>query len=486
VTSAGPLLLGIDVGSSRIKALLLDAAGGEVRSAVTATPFVTTGDRTEASVDALLDAVAGLLPGLGSDCLRRTEAVGVAGMAESGAPLGRDGEPLAPVIAWHDRRGEDVAGRLEDRFGDDLSGRIGQRVRYVSSVAKLGWLIDDGLHGVTTWLGVPELVLRALTGVEATEHSLAARTSCLDIATKEWLPDVAGAAGFDVGVFPGILTAGAAMGHVTPRGANWSGLPEGIPVTLAGHDHLAGFVGSGARPADLANSVGTAETVVARASTLPDRQRAAEGGVAVTLFPGGEGWGVLAGAARAGLAIDSVAAALQSTPADLDAAVASTGADPLDAPGLLDSLRRREPPGPHVPAGSAGEVWATLLDALATATGEAIAAVTGVAGPRQRLVVFGGGSTSRPWLEAKARHTALPVHRSTTAHAVARGAAVQAGAAAGWWATPADVPVAAVEPVTGRVRRRGTRGSEVPHVVAGSASAEHPQRAGKPRTGGSA
>ena len=399
-------------------------------------------------------------------------------MAESGAPLDRHGEPLAPVIAWHDRRGENVATHLDERFGADLSLRIGQRIRYIATAAKLGWLVDDGgLQGVATWLGVPELVLHALTGVEATEHSLAARTACLDVASSEWLPDVAEASGFDVGVFPEILPAGTPMGHVTTKGAGWSGLPPTIPVTLAGHDHLAGFVGSGAQPNDLANSVGTAETVGGRSATLPDVDAAIDRGAAVTLFPGG-GWAVLASAARAGLAVDSAAAALGSRPAALDddaaAAAANTGL--LDAPGLLDSLRRRQPP--RLPEGEPGAVWATLLDALATVTGEAVAAVTHVTGPRERLVVFGGGSTSRPWLEAKANQiplsAALPVWRSTTVHAVARGAALQAGVAAGWWPSTGDAPVVAVEPVTGRVSRGVKWGSDAPRVVTGPASAEHP------------
>jgi xylulokinase len=451
-----PLLLGVDMGSSATKVLLLDGdgEGDEVATASAATPFVTDGDRTEASVDALLGALGEALDGLG-DARRRVAAVGIAGMAESGAPLDPRGDPLAPVVAWHDRRGEDVAERLDLAFGPGLSRRIGQRVRYVSTAAKLGWLIGDGLVGTATWLGVPELVLNALTGEQATEWSLAARTACLDVATREWLPDVAQVAGFDVGVFPQVLTAGAPMGRVTPQGSAWSGLPTGVPVTIAGHDHLAGFVGSGAGAADLANSVGTAETVVGRTADLPDVDTAVERGVAVTIFPGGDGWGALCSAARAGLAVDSAAAALDGTPAALDdAAAASRHACLLDAPGLLESLRQRRPP--RLPPGERGAVWATLLDALSTVTGEAIAGVTGVLGARDRLVVFGGGSTSAPWLEAKARHTDLPVHRSTTAGAVARGAAVEAGVAAAWWPTRDQAPAPRLTPATGR---RGVRRS---------------------------
>ncbi|HEX2273976.1 MAG TPA: FGGY family carbohydrate kinase, partial [Acidimicrobiales bacterium] len=284
-----PLLLGIDVGSSRTKAVLVDGDGKESRSAAVDTPFAETAEGVEAGATDILGAVARAVAGLGDD-RRRVAAVGVAGMAESGAPLDGAGRPLAPVIPWHDGRGDDVAARLEDRFGADLARAAGQKVRAVATVAKLGWLLDRGVAGVSRWLGVPELVLNALTGAEATEWSLAARTGSFDVARREWLPDVARAAGFDVEVFPEIGSAGEDMGRVSSEGAAWAGLPAGIPVTLGGHDHLAGVVGSGAATADLVNSVGTAETVVGRSPDLPDVVAALDRGVAVTVFPGADGW----------------------------------------------------------------------------------------------------------------------------------------------------------------------------------------------------
>jgi xylulokinase len=128
-------------------------------------------------------------------------------------------------------------------------------------------------------------------------------------------------------------------------------------------------------------------------------------------------------------------------------------------------------------------VWATLLDALAAYTAETIAVVTGVVGPRERLVVFGGGSTSPPWLAAKARHSPLPVWRSTTAHAVARGAALQAGVAAGWWTTLDEAPAVDVEPVPGRVSPGGKWGGDVPPVGTRPIPAEQPSGPGSPEQG---
>ena len=437
------LALGIDIGSSRIKALLIDPDGRDVGFAAVPTPFTTGtgGSGSEMTADALGRALGEVLERLG-DQRAGVAGVGIAGMAESGVPLDRSGATLAPILAWHDPRGEDVAERLSESFGPGLDERIGQRLRAVSTVAKLGWLIDHGVGGVERWLGVPELALHALTGAEATEVSLAARTGCWDVGEGGWMPEVAEAACFDVGVFPEVAPAGGAMGRVGQGAAARFRIPAGAAVTIAGHDHLAGVVGSGADPADLANSVGTAETVVARSPTLPDVAAALERRLAVTAFPGGDGWAVLASAARPGLVLSSAAAAFGCTEAELDQL--SEGGSLLEAPGLRESLQRREPP--DLPHGPPGDVWHTLLDELASLTAAATVRVIGLLGPRRRLVVFGGGAASRPWLAAKAQLAPLPVWRVGVPEAVGRGAAVFGGVAAGWWPTPAAAPAPPLEP----------------------------------------
>ena len=437
----GPLLLGLDVGSSRTKALLLDVDGRPAGFADVPTPFRATAEGTEASAEEVVDALASVVGQLG-DARPRVAGVGIAGMAESGAPVDGEGKALAPILAWHDRRGEDEADRLSEQFGPELHQRMGQRLRYVATVAKLGWLIRNGVPPPVRWLGVPDLCLRALTGSEATEWSLAGRTGCLDVRTRAWMPEVAEAAGFGVDVFPKVGGAGETLGRVSPGGADRFGLPAGIPVTIGGHDHLVGLVGSGSGRADFADSVGSAETVLACTAECPDLDAAVERSLAVGIFPGGEGWGVLAGAARAGLAVRSAAEALGSSPSELDRL--ATDAPVLEAPDLAGSLDRRDDPA--LPDGPPGAVWATLLDALARFTADAVERVAALTGSPERLVVFGGGARSDPWLAAKSRHLAVPVWRSHAAEAVARGAAVFAGVAAGWWATADGAPRPALEP----------------------------------------
>jgi xylulokinase len=353
---------------------------------------------------------------------------GVAGMAESGIPIA-EGHPLGPVIAWFDGRGEETVSELAAKLGPGLALRIGQRVRTVSSVAKLGWLLADGMPLPQRWLGVPETCLFLLTGAEATEHSLAARTGAYDVATRRWIPEVTDVLGIAPDVFPAVVPAGAAMGEVSADGARRYGLPAGVPVTIAGHDHLAAAEGLGTAEDDILNSVGTAETVLRRTAALPDLERALELGLAVTVRPGGNGWVVLASARRSGQVLDGLVAELGAAPAELD----DLATEVLDGSG-------------STPAGTA---WAEALRDLVERSTGAVGRLTDLTGPASRLLVYGGGSRSRPWLALKARALApLPVVRVVTPDAVARGAALAGGVAAGWWPSLREAPPAALAPVS--------------------------------------
>lgn len=410
------------------------------------TPFSSSTDGVDMTVDAVKEALAGVLSALGPD-RGRVAGVGVAGMAESGAPFDAQLRPMGPVIAWHDPRGGEAVERLQEHFGDDLAVRIGQRLRTVSSVAKLGWVLEHAAGPPHRWLGIPELCLFELSGVQATEHSLAARTGCYDVATRAYLPEVAEVLGLSVDVFPPVLAAGEAMGWVSAAGAAWSGIPQGVPVTIVGHDHLAGAEGVAAREDDLVNSVGTAETVLRRHRTVPDLQKSLSLGLAVTVRPGGTEWVVLAGAARAGLILDAVARALGRAPDELDDLAELVGEAGAEVD--IDALRAGIDEGsePELPPGSPGEIWNGLLHALAARTAEAADRLAELVGPSRRMVVFGGGSASAPWLRAKVRSLRLPVLRFAAGEAVARGAAIIAGVAAGWWPGPQEAPLAALEPV---------------------------------------
>ena len=444
--TARDVLLGIDVGSTRIKAVLVDPAGVERRVAVGPTPFAIGPDGVEMGVGELVDAVAEVVAALGEE-RRAASAVGVAGMGECGAPLDDAGRPLGPVIAWFDPRGEEVVERLVRAGGDMLAARTGRRLRTVSSVAKLGWWVGRSGRAPGGWLGVPELCVHALGGAAVTDPSLASRTGWYDVGARAYLPEVAEAIGVPVEAFPAVVPAGSVAARVGAAAAARWGLAEGIPVTPAGHDHLAAAAGCGAGPADLVDSVGTAESLVRRLPVDGGLDgvvlgRALELGVAVSARPDGDGWAAMGRGPRAGPVLAAVAAALGGRSlAELDAAVEEGGG--LDAAGIVDAALAGAVPG--LPAAGAGEVWGAVLEELARRTAAAADACARLAGPADRLLVVGGGARSLPWVRAKGRRLLVETWRDRSGEAAARGAAVAAGVAAGWWPSAEAAPAPALE-----------------------------------------
>jgi xylulokinase len=224
------------------------------------------------------------------------------------------------------------------------------------------------------------------------------------------------------------------MSSVSEEAARRFGVPASVPVTVAGHDHLAAGAGLDASPDDLLNSVGTAEIVFRRTDSPPDIQRALDLDLAVTLWPGGTSWAVLASAARSGVVLGELAASLGRSPAELDRL-----AETLTLNEIADRVGAES-------EAEAGRQWSAAMADLAGRTVAAGQRVAELVGPHRRLVVFGGGSRSRPWLAAKARAAGVPVVRSTVAEAAARGAALAAGVAIGWWPSVSAGPTPKLHP----------------------------------------
>src|SRR6266496_5040954 len=112
-SASGPLLVGIDVGTTTCKAAVVAAGGAELAHGAVPTPWRAVPSGAETDPHALVDAALGAT----ERALARTPdgpvlAVGVTSMAETCALLGPDGEPVAPAVAWHDQRGQDEAAAL--------------------------------------------------------------------------------------------------------------------------------------------------------------------------------------------------------------------------------------------------------------------------------------------------------------------------------------------------------------------------------------
>ena len=233
------LLLGIDVGTSACKAVVVDRAGLERAHGQSATPWRRVPTGAEVDPDALFDAaVAAARAALAGAAEGRVCAVGVTSMAEGGVLLDGHGRLLAPVIAWHDARGDEEASQLADDLGTDrFAESTGLPASPLCSLAKLRWLVEHkpATRSAARWLNVAEWVVRQLGGRDVAELSLASRTGLLDLSARAPFTEAIAWGGLPDDLLPELVTAG------TPAGtADASGLPEckGAVLTVAGHDHL--------------------------------------------------------------------------------------------------------------------------------------------------------------------------------------------------------------------------------------------------------
>jgi sugar (pentulose or hexulose) kinase len=263
-------VVGLDVGSTYIKAMLTEiggpeegsAEGREVATARRATPWRSLPHGgADMAPEALLTEVTAVLAELGAIELP-VEAIGVSGMAESGVLLAESDNVVGPVIAWFDPRGIEELRALPADLRADFPGRTGLPVGPLATFAKL-WhrtrLDGLDLRG-HQWLSVPEYVAWALGGARLSEVSLAARTGLLDQDTGQLWPDAAGVLGTDSRLLPPVTPAGSVWGHA--RGGLPATMREAV-LTVAGHDHLVSSAACGVLDLDtLYDSMGTAEALV--------------------------------------------------------------------------------------------------------------------------------------------------------------------------------------------------------------------------------
>jgi sugar (pentulose or hexulose) kinase len=447
------LLLGIDVGTSVCKAAVIDATGAERAHGQQPTPWQRLPHGAEIAADALFEAaLAAARAALADAPEGRVRGIGVTSMAEAGVLLDARGRPLAPVIAWHDSRGEAEARRFASDLGEQrFVEHTGLPASPLCSLAKLGWLLEHrpATRTGVRWLNVAEWVVRRLGGRDVAELSLASRTGLLDLPTRTPFGEALAWAGLPDDLLGELVLAGTRAGTVDE-----AVLPgaAGAALTVAGHDHLCAGVGVGVvQPGDVLDSCGTAEALVRVVAPPLDGEqvrRSVAGGVTV-------GWHVaedrqaLLGSVWSGLALREVLDALgvgEHGRSELDAGALATAAG--DAPELdleLHALDRRPL---RLPAGLPPErIWRGAIDAVAAEAQAVLAHIETVAGPRRRVVVTGGWARDEAVLASKERLGA--VETPPVVEAGARGAALLGGVAASLFDSvdslpPIPIPATAV------------------------------------------
>lgn len=263
---AAPLVAGIDLGSTGIKMLVLDANGAELIVEKVSTPWRDgPAGTTEMDASSLLEAVRALIrtttERLAELTAESVSAVAISGMGETGMVTAGDGSAIAPAFAWFDPRGTVQIESFPPTLRHEFAGRTGLPLGAQVTVAKLAYLRDEGvvLAG-SRWLNLPEFVAANLGGDTALEYSLTSRTGLLDQDSGLAWPEMLEALGLDEAFLPPLRDAGSPWGVVSEA---FGSTLASARLTVAGHDHLVAAQASGALDSgDYHVSLGTAEVLL--------------------------------------------------------------------------------------------------------------------------------------------------------------------------------------------------------------------------------
>jgi xylulokinase len=239
-----PLRLGIDLGTSAVKTVVLDEGGEAV--AIGEATFPTIAEQpgqaeqeTRHWLGAASEAVAAIGRQLGGNWQRRIAGIGLAGQLPTLVCLGAEG-PLGPAIAWRDGRADAwAAGLLDEERRAALYRRTGMPIdgRYLGPMYRFHW--HDRRAGLRRILSAKDYLCHVLTGAEVTDPSTAAGYG---VFTLDGSIDPALCALWDLdpALLPEVRPAEDTAGALSAAGAACLGLPAGLPVAVGAADSAAG------------------------------------------------------------------------------------------------------------------------------------------------------------------------------------------------------------------------------------------------------
>ena len=271
------VVLGIDVGTTAVKAMLVGSEGmalaeAEVEHPISAPRPGWSEQRPELWWRSAVHAVRKTLDSAESNGHRhKIAAIGISGQMHSSVFLDGDGEVIRPALLWNDVRTSSQCRYILDRMGLNGLHKTAANLPLEGFTApKLLWLRENepGNYARLRTLLLPKDYIRyRLSGECATEPSDAAGTLLYDVRRRVWSQTILQALEVDADILPSVFESSEVSGVVTAEAADEMGIPSGTPIVGGGADNAAGAVGCGATNTSVMQvSIGTSGAVVLPAS----------------------------------------------------------------------------------------------------------------------------------------------------------------------------------------------------------------------------
>ncbi|NGZ77861.1 xylulokinase [Saccharibacillus alkalitolerans] len=245
-------VIGIDLGTSAVKSVLVDRSGKVVCEESEAYPLYQPQpgyseqdaedwvEKTVLSLNRLL-AASGVKP-------EEIEGISFSGQMHGLVLVGEDGRALRRAILWNDTRTTPQCRRIERTLGDKLLKIARNRALEGFTLPKILWVQEyepEILERASLFLLPKDYVRLRLTGSAAMDYSDAAGTLLLDVAGKEWSTEIAEAFGLKASLFPPLVESFDDTGSLLPEMQASTGLTEKTRVYAGGADNACGAIGAG-------------------------------------------------------------------------------------------------------------------------------------------------------------------------------------------------------------------------------------------------
>jgi xylulokinase len=252
--------LGIDIGTSAVKAVLTDDSGSVVES--TSAPLSVSRPHPLWSEQNPADwwrATTKAVLALDPKRRQNVKAIGLSGQMHGATLLRADDSVLRPAILWNDGRSAAQCAALETAI-PTLGQITGNRAMPGFTAPKLQWVREnepDIFAQVARVLLPKDYVRLLMTGDTASDMSDSAGTLWMDVAKRDWSDEMLAATGLDRSHMPQLYEGSAFTGKLIAGVAETWGMPR-VPVAAGGGDNAAGAVGVGVvNPGDAFLSLGT-------------------------------------------------------------------------------------------------------------------------------------------------------------------------------------------------------------------------------------
>jgi xylulokinase len=464
-------LLGIDVGTSACKAVVMSASGHVLGSGSAAYGLAQPApawaeqdpaDWWRGTAEAVARALAA------SGCRGADiAAVGLTGQMHGAVLLDAADRVIRPELLWCDQRSAAEAGDLAARVGQErIIAATGNPALPNFTATKLLWVRahEPELYARIRHVLLPKDYVRlCLTGTAATDVSDASGTLAFDVAGRRWSAEMAGLLDTPAEWWPPAFESPSVVAAVSASGAAATGLRAGTPVVAGAGDQAAGAVGNGiVAPGLVSVTIGTSGVVFA-ATDAPARDPRGRLHTFCHAVPGG--WHVMGVTQAAGGSLQwwrnrfgevesAVAAASGEDPYDV--LLREAAAAPAGAAGLVFLPYLMGERTPHTDPDARGVVFgispthgrAAFARAIAEGVSQSLRdrrdLIEALGCPVHQVRMAGGGARSALWRQIQADVFARPVRAMRVSEGPASGAAILASVGAGLHGSVAEACAATV------------------------------------------